>query len=683
MTNSSSSHAASPAAQLPVTQQLEDLILAGGRGRWRSRTTAILNDASLSPSHRQLASTTLQLQSAQYATVLASPDTSALLTFLSDPQLSAEIVTAEWLKARVNEAIDEFVRAAASTDDGDELAVVETRLLFVGIALLQAFVSVNWTGLALPAAPLLHASADDKFITSLHTACHSILSLDGEDVFDQSAHPHLLTLAHLILVRHSQHISRTRSAGWWTLRLLAIHHAMMETNTATIKQHLDRLIPATLSTYAPPLQYTAPTALTALLAAKLRIELSALQLEYWQYDAAETCLETAQSVCGLSVSVTGVMGKRTKWQQDKKSQLVVTAEGNRRTQQAGEEEAKESKEIEGWTQDDDEKDDERFMPGVQQLDSDVLLTSLALDQQLASMPLSAVQRALLLALSNFLTTAASTHITLHERQLAYLHTILATHSQRSWSIEQSALYHQSILELDDKHKQDRALQQLEDMCQLRPTTTTHSTDPDADAAAERRVRMEDVYVSGLLAVWRVKLAVGGRFERLGLLRSALDLYNSMGWMDGIIEMNVALQRRSVAEQLIQSRLTTAPTPKLYCLLADLTGDISPLSDGRGSFLSRRIHVRSVHWLHTIVIYTTMLPLSRTLNSLSHSTPSSPWSGSVSATATCSSVAGPKPPQRSPRSSRTIRTTLTAGTTWQPATCMWERMVVQCWRWWRR
>ena len=567
MTNSSSASTAGP--QLPISQQLEDLLLAGGRRRWRTQIAAFLHDPSLSPTQQQLAATTLQLQSANYAAVLSSHDASSLFAFLSASDLPPSLVTADWLTAQVSALVAAFVQTASE----DETADVQTRLLFVAVALLQAFVSVNWTGLPLPATLLLHASANTALVSAFNAACHSILSLDGEDVFDQSVQPLLLTLAHLLLVRHSQHVSRTRSGSWWTLRLLAIHHALMETNTATIKQNMDKLIPALLTTYNTA---THPTPLATTLGAKARIEVAALQLEYWQYDAAQTSLETAQRMCGLSVAVTGVMGKRTKWQQDKKSQLVVTAEARTDSVQARGEEVKESKEGDEWKQDEEKgeerEDDEQYMPGVQQLDSDVLLPSLSLDAHIQSMPLSAVQRALLLALSNFLTTAASTHITLREQQLAYLHTILASTSQRSWAIEQCALYHRSILELDDRHKQDRALQQLEDMCQLEPTTALDNS-AHSDTNTERRVRMEDVYVSGWPAVWRVKLAVGGRFERLGLSRSALDLYESMQWMDGIIEMNVALQRRSIAEDLIRSRLASAPTPKLHCLLAELTGDI--------------------------------------------------------------------------------------------------------------
>ena len=560
MTNASSAPAVS---QLPLSQRLEDLLLAGGRLRWRDETAALTRDPTLSSAHQQLSSTVLQLQSANYVAVLSSPDATALFAFLSSPDLSPSTVTADWLTSQLSTAVAAFVRLSSE----DETIVVQTRLLLVAIAVLQAFVSLNWAGLPLP-VQLLAPNASGALVTAFDSACHSILALDGEDVFEQSAQPLLLTLAHLLLVQHSQQLGHTRSAGWWSLRLLAIHHAMMETNTTTVKQHLDKLIPTVLATYDTPIAANQPTSL----AARVRIEVSALQLQYWQYDAAQTCLRTAQSVVGLSVAATGVMGKRTKWQQEKKSQLVVTAQGRPEQKQAVGEEVKESHGAGEWQQDEGKEDDERYMPAVQQLDSDVLLPSLALDHDMPSIALSAVQRGLLLALSHFLTTAASTHITLREQQLAYLHTILAPNSQRSWAIEQCALYHRSLLELEDKHKQDRALQQLEDMCQLTPTAIDSNTDDDS--STERRVRMEDVYVSGWPAVWRVKLEVGGWFQQLGLLRSALELFESMQWMDGIIEMNVALQRRSIAEDLIRSRLASAPTPKLHCLLADLTGDIT-------------------------------------------------------------------------------------------------------------
>ena len=323
------------------------------------------------------------------------------------------------------------------------------------------------------------------------------------------------------------------------------------------ERNLEALLPSLLSP-SPSL----PPTLAGLVSAKVQLSLAPLLLAYWRYADAERSLEGAQAACGLDVRVEGVMGRRTRWQREAKSQLVVRVV----SRGEAEDEGKEQKDRGEGEEVREEKENEAYMPPVQAFESDVLLPSLALDDAGPSPPLSAIQRATLLAVVTQLQASApASHTSTRQTLLAYLTLILQPQHARSWAVEQTALYQRALLELDDHHLMDRALGQLEDL-------TRGLRGGDGDAAVKRRVRMAHVYEAGWVSEWGVKLSVAGRFERLGLTRAALELYESVQWMEGIIDMNVALERRSVAETLIHSRLALQPTPKLLCLLGDLTRD---------------------------------------------------------------------------------------------------------------
>ena len=549
-------------ATLNWLHDLEDVVLAGGRRRWIKRCRE-LSQRAPSPQLAQLVAIALELQCVDVAAVLSNDDSARILSFLRTPTRTPEDVTPAFLTSSLSSSISAFLAAYASDEERE--AEGEVRLLFVAIALLQTFVSVNWTGFALAADFLLPASS--PLLPALTRASNALLRLDGEDVYEQSAHPFLLCAARSLLITHASALSHTRTRPHWALRALSIHHSMLEHNSATIHADLTALLPSPLPSSASP-SPSHPSSLPSLLSAKLHLTLSPLLLSYWRYDDAQRSLECAQAACGLHVEVSGVLGKRTRWQKEKKSQLVVTV-SKRAVDDSKERAAEDEREEddEGGEAKDDEED-AQYMPAAQPLQSDVLLPSLSLDSSTPSPSLSPVQRCLLLRLTSHLqSSASSSHPSTRSTLLAYLSLILAPQHRRSWAVEQTALYQQSVLEVDDHHLIDRALGQLEEL-------TRSVRIESGSEMTRRRVRMEDVHESGWMSDWAAKLSVAARFERLGLSRSALELYEDIGWVDGIIDMNVALERRSAAEALIHDRLAAQPTPKLLCLLGDLTRDVS-------------------------------------------------------------------------------------------------------------
>jgi len=446
-------------------------------------------------------------------------------------------------------------------------------------------------------------------------------------VYDHSYHPLSLLLAKVLFLQGdvAALLSDCPSHAWWAMRYARVHQDVLEQNSATLKAHVDVVIPRAMAQYstsaaakpAAPSDTGADAASSSAAAAaaptageaaaavpqqsSLRHRLSShLQLEachiyhcYWQYAQIDACLSSASRLLGVDVQLTGMMGKRTRWQKEEKAQLcvrVIPDGKNREGKQAAAAAAASTTEapVDPLLVE--------LLPFSLSLGSDVLLDKVSLSapgsQADLDSELSVAEQALLLARFEHANRTTSGHITRDEEMMAYITRVLqesssGRKSNRSWAVECSALYHRSVLECRDKHAQDRALQQLEELSALfdrlhAPTTVASVAELSgskelADYRREDvlRVRMRDVYLSNYPSIWTLKQGIAATFQAIGLYKSALDIFESIHLYDGIIESCMLLGKLTQAEELIRARLAEKPRePKFLCLLADCTRDTS-------------------------------------------------------------------------------------------------------------
>ena len=484
--------------------------------------------------------------------------------------------------------------------DSSDQILAQGAILFLAAICLHDFVTQNYTGPPTKTMLILGEMSEERQ-KAIHEYSNLKLRLDGEDVYEHSHHPLSLLFVKSLLLRTDLDFSHCKSLAYWTMRYARVHQDLLEVNSATLKSVIDEIIPIAIAQYGTPNTVDSssvgdgpiPPSHDHRLASHVYLEAAHVYHGYWSYKLIDECLDHAKASLGVAVELTGVMGKRTRWQKTEQAQLVIkVTQSEARIQEL----VKESETTVA-------RDDVLFdnLPHNLVLDSDVLLETMSLspspDAPLVESILGVEEQSLLLALHENVKKTTSGHITRDEEMLAYIHRLLQEskkdaparvnpQSTRSWALECSALYHRSVLECREKHTQDRALQQLEELSALydrlhAPTTVASVAElsdakelADFNPADVRRVRMAHVWISNYPPIWELKQGIAATFQTIGLHKSALDLFLSIGSYDGVIESAMLLGKITQAEELIRQQLSLRPNqPKLLCLLADCTRDI--------------------------------------------------------------------------------------------------------------
>ena len=266
---------------------------------------------------------------------------------------------------------------------------------------------------------------------------------DGEDVYEHSYHPLSLLLAKCVFLQPqlAQLLPAARSLPWWSMRYARVHQDLLEQNSATLKMHMDDIIPKAIATYCPVVPTAVATTATSSssssslaeplvdapvsapvspllhrLRTHLYLEACHIYHGYWQYKAIEECLAAAQRSLGVEVELTGLMGKRTRWQKEEKAQLLVRViPSDKKLAEIEAQKALAPAEVDPLLLE--------LLPHSISLDSDVLLPSLALashEQTYIDAPLSVGDQALLLALLEKTNRTTSSHITRDEEMMCYI-----------------------------------------------------------------------------------------------------------------------------------------------------------------------------------------------------------------------------------------------------------------------
>ncbi|WAQ82325.1 hypothetical protein PtA15_2A642 [Puccinia triticina] len=298
--------------------------------------------------------------------------------------------------------------------------------------------------------------------------------------------------------------------------------------------------------------------------------------------AANRLFRDAVSQAKFEYQLTGIPGKRTKFQEKEISQLVVLAQSRTRPTTAT---ATSSTAVPSPST-------QESMPVTLTLDDDTLMEKTQFTQS-ADSPLQLdpsnqpslypLDQALLLALSLSIKNTSPAHGLTNAQMAPFIERVLE--NPNNWSIHSMALLIRSRLEAHRTRTVERGLLQLQAL--VDQLSKDAENDPADKSTALERVRW--TWSLALPSRWELERELGQKFSGLGLTRSALEIFERLEMWEHVVQCHLNLDSKTIGISLVReliegkkiesslkmsrSRSTREPKRlgKLWCLLAELEG----------------------------------------------------------------------------------------------------------------
>ncbi|KAI9457943.1 TPR-like protein [Lactarius psammicola] len=459
------------------------------------------------PSQNVIAQLCKQVVDGDFKAALFSPLARSILTLKPEALNDLSQPITSWF---------DFSAPSAGGDYEEELV----RLL-TGVACLHAFLQANWTGPDLDPAldPPLSLLLSDLPTENKHSALTAEtlqqkavaeLACAGEPAYHLARAAFLFRLALLLLSARPFH--HARSAHWWRVRAWAVY-----------QQLLAEPVPIPPDVLAPLDGLVDGYVDEPRLVGRLWLERGLLEYHVTNDRAALECFVKAARATGLRYELTGALGRRTKFQQTDLTQLVLLAESRPQDEEGwrdGE------KLVEGAMRDADES--AKQLPETLALNDDTLLEQ---------------------------TEFTSSHPTAPSSRLGHLdpanqpplhpldQCILLSLCLNNWSVHTMALLLRSRLEAHRTRTVERATLQLQALVDQMPT---------ADAALPLRLRW--LHALPLPSKWELERELARRFLALGVVKSALEIFERLEMWEEAVRCWQAIERRDTALNVVRDLL---------------------------------------------------------------------------------------------------------------------------------
>lgn len=139
-----------------------------------------------------------------------------------------------------------------------------------------------------------------------------------------------------------------------------------------------------------------------------------------------------------------------------------------------------------------------------------------------------------------------------------------TEQPTNWMVHSTALLLKSRLESEAHRTIERAA--------LQTQALVDQFDDDPESKVNER--MSYLFALPFPSRWSLKEEVGKRFLSMGSAATALQVFEELEMWEDIIDCYRVMNKTNKAEQVVRQRLNVEPSPLLWCLLGDLTDDIS-------------------------------------------------------------------------------------------------------------
>ena len=508
-----------------------------------------------------------------------------------------------------------------SVSDAQEQEFVR---LVLGVACLHAFIQANWTG------PNLDIKPSDVLVFPQHPHPPTIsdpllnskavaeLAYGGEPAYHLAQSVPFFRFAQIIFDVPHVHLTYT---PWWRLRVSIVHQQLLDEAVPLPSDVLGSLI---------PLAALARTTSDPDLASRLQLEQGLLEHIFSHDKSAAEYFVRAARATGLQYELTGALGKRTKFQQNALSQLVLLAESRKRDDDAREWSSADTCASVGslngsHPQHDGPEEGETgvntSVPETLPLNDDTLLeqteftssnpsttTLLGHLDPSSQPPLHPLDQCILLSLCLNVRNTSPSHGLTSEQMSPYVARVIA--HPRNWSVHTMALLLRSRLESTRTRTVERATLQLQALVDQMPT---------ADSALSERLLY--VHAIPLPSKWEMERELALRYLSLGVVKSALEIFERLEMWEEVVKCWQAMERRdqaiAIVRDLLQGRkeeadsviargkdvsstrrttLDSAREAKLWCLLGDLEPENAVAHYERAWRLSRETSGRAMRSL---------------------------------------------------------------------------------------
>ncbi|KAJ2908207.1 hypothetical protein GGI21_003116 [Coemansia aciculifera] len=267
---------------------------------------------------------------------------------------------------------------------------------------------------------------------------------------------------------------------------------------------------------------------------------------------SKKCFIQAQAASGLQWEMTGAKGKRTRFQTNDVAQLVLLAKSARygSSEHGGGERA------------------EGQLPESMALNDDTLLEKIkfadaAVEGHAGQERLRVTDECILLALCLNVQNENPAHGLTSELMQPFVTRVLE--QPTNWSVYTMGLLLRSRLEAAKTRTAERATLQLQALVDQ----ITHPLPSAQEAGAAERLQY--LYSLSLPSQWEFERELANQFMTMGVIRSALDIYERLSMWDEVVSCYVLLGQNNVAQRIIEEQLELNPdSPKLWCNLGDKT-----------------------------------------------------------------------------------------------------------------